>query len=129
MNNKLRGNYFENEICSIFAQSGWWVHFLSPDRRGAQPFDILVAKDHTFFPIDCKTCKSHIFSISRLEDNQVMAFEKWIAVVGTMPYIYVEHDGKVYALPYSRLCAERKIDLDTEQVLIWLNDRGDGYVV
>ena len=45
MNNKDIGNQFEREICEILAKNGWWVHFISPNKSGAQPVDIIAVRD------------------------------------------------------------------------------------
>ena len=38
MNNKKKGTAFEKEMCDLLAIKGYWVHFIAPDARGAQPF-------------------------------------------------------------------------------------------
>ena len=46
MNNKKHGTDFEKRVVAKLAKAGdVWVHFLSPDERGAQPFDIIAVKD------------------------------------------------------------------------------------
>lgn len=120
MNNKKLGSNFERQMCELYAQNGYWVHFISPDARGSQPFDIIAVKNGRVIVFDCKTCKDHIFRLSRLEDNQVMAFEKWIACGNPMPYIAVEYQGAVYMIDYDRLKRSKKIDLRKESVGVWL---------
>lgn len=100
MNNKKIGNEFENEACEILQKQGYWVHFITPDNRGAQPFDIIATKDNIPYAIDCKTCVSDTFNINRLEDNQVMAFEYWMKCGNNIPMIWVKHNGYVYILNY-----------------------------
>ena len=119
MNNKKLGTAFEKQICNLYSQSGYWVHFISPDSRGSQPFDIIAVKNGKVTVIDCKTCKDHVFRISRLEDNQIMAFEKWLACGNGIPWVAVEHDGNVYMISYTRLKINQKIDLDKEEVFLW----------
>ena len=120
MNNKRLGTRFERQLCQWFAERGYWVHFISPDSRGAQPFDIIAVKNGKVRAIDCKTCKDHIFRMSRLEDNQVMAFEKWISCGNGSPYIAVEHDGGVYLIAYLYLKMNERVDLKKEEVSLWL---------
>ena len=55
MNNKRRGTEFERQMCDILAKKGYWVHFIVPDARGAQPFDIIACRDGRPVAIDCKT--------------------------------------------------------------------------
>ena len=109
MNNKKLGSKFEKDICQRLAKKGYWVHFIVPDIRGAQPFDIIAVKDGKAVAIDCKTCVSDVFSISRLEENQVMAFEKWIRCGNTCPVVVVEHDGIIICVEYNALKEHGKI--------------------
>ena len=112
MNNKNLGTAFERRIVQKLTEAGCWVHFIAPDSRGAQPFDIIAAKDGICIVGDCKTCKDHIFRISRLEENQKMAFEKWLACGNPDPLIFVEYQGQIKTIQYSDLKKEGKIDLD-----------------
>ena len=111
-NNKQLGTEFEQEFCERLAHDGFWVHFIAPDRRGAQPFDIVAAKDGRAFAIDCKTCVDKKFSISRLEENQKTAFELWMSLVRNMPYLAVKHNEQVYMIAYTNLKAYGSVDLE-----------------
>ena len=111
INNKKLGTAFERELCEILGEKGYWVHFISPDSRGAQPFDIIAVKAGMALAIDCKTSVKHIFPFSRLEDNQVYAFEKWIACGNDEPMIAVKYQDNIYMIPYSKLKEELKINL------------------
>lgn len=112
MNNKKLGTAFEKELCELLAQKGYWVHFIVPDNRGAQPFDVIAVKDGIAHAIDCKTCEANIFNISRLEDNQIMAFEKWRRCGNTEPIIAIKHDGKIYAVEYGVIKEQGKVKLE-----------------
>lgn len=105
-------------MCSIFSAKGYWVHFISADARGSQPFDVIAVKNGKPIVFDCKTCKDKIFRISRLEDNQIMAFEKWLSAGNPMPYVAVEHNSRVYMIEYSRLKEVGKINLREENA-VW----------
>lgn len=115
MNNKHLGTAFEKEFCQILASRGWWVHFITPAPNGGQPFDVIAVKNGIAMAIDCKTSVSHIFPLSRLEDNQVMAFEKWVKCGNDDPKIAVKYNEKIYLLSYRRLNAYGRIDLDRER--------------
>ena len=117
MNNKKLGTAFEREVCELLAQRGYWVHFIVPDARGAQPFDIIAVKDGKAYAIDCKTSVLGRFSSTRLEDNQISAFDRWLACGNSMPYIFVKHNSKVYAVPYSEL-KDNVVNLDRR--LLWI---------
>lgn len=114
MNNKKHGTAFEKLVVKKISETGAWVHFLSPDERGAQPFDIIAVKDGVALAAECKTqdSKNRYFPISRLEDNQIMAFEKWLACGNPEPIIFVEYKDKIKIIEYSRLKRDGKVDLD-----------------
>lgn len=112
MNNKKLGTAFERELVKKLSEMGCWVHFLTPDSRGAQPFDIIAVKNGAAVAIDCKTSKDHILRFDRLEDNQVLAFEKWIACGNMMPLIAVKYKDRIIAIKYDELKEARKVDLD-----------------
>ena len=111
MNNKILGTQYEKKICKLLSAMGYWVHFLSPDNRGAQPFDIIAVKDGKAVVGDCKTSSKKTFPISRLEDNQVMAFDKWLACGNSDPILFVLYDGITYFIPYTILQKEGKVDV------------------
>ena len=115
MNNKLIGNEFEKEVCQILASHGWWVHFINPDRKGAQPFDIIAVKDEEAGAIDCKTSARPIFPYTRLEDNQVNAFEKWLACGNDNAVLIIKYNGHIYCIDYQVLKKYGKVDLRLEQ--------------
>lgn len=112
MNNKQKGNDFERKMCEIIAQDGWWVHFMSPDSRGAQPFDIIAVRDGVPVAIDCKTCEERYFRTSRLEPNQVYAFRKWMGCGNQLAYLAVLHDSKIYMVYYKTLIEKGSVCLD-----------------
>lgn len=111
MNNKQLGTAFENRVCQELNKAGWWVHFFSPDKTGAQPFDIIAVRGGLAMAIDAKTSNTHRFSIKRLEENQIMAFEKWLRCGNYMPQIAVEYDDQIVWLSYWELKKEKVIDL------------------
>ena len=115
MSNKAIGTQFENEFCDLLSSEGYWVHFIAPDARGAQPFDIIAAKDGKAFAFDCKTCVAKTFTISRLEDNQIMAFELWLRCGNGDPVIAVKHEGKVYLISYSELKEKKSIRIEERE--------------
>lgn len=112
MNNKILGTAFEREMCNLLASEGYWVHFIVPDARGAQPFDIIAVKAGQAIAIDCKTCVANTFGISRLEENQIMAFEKWISCGNEMPLVAVKHNEHIYLIPYKYLQMKGSVKLD-----------------
>lgn len=109
--NKKIGSEWEKECCRILRNNGYWVHFITPDSRGAQPFDIIAVKNGKAKAIDCKTCESNIFPFSRLEQNQIYAFERWIKCGNIAPEIWVKHNKKLYIICYRELKEKRRIRL------------------
>lgn len=110
-NNKQIGARFEQEFVEILAKEGFWAHFLSPSPTGAQPFDVIAMKDGCAFCFDCKTSVKPIFPLSRLEDNQILAFDKWLQCGGQEPMVAVKYDNKVYLVSYTQLKLESSVDL------------------
>lgn len=111
MNNKQLGTAFEQEMVDLLARNNYWVHFITPDNRGAQPFDLIFAKDGIAMVADCKTSSKRNFSFKRLEDNQIFAFEKWMACGNAEPVIFVKYKDRIYTVPYKLLRNCGKVDL------------------
>ena len=114
MNNKRLGTQFENEFCELLNSCGFCVHFCTPTASGKQPCDVIAAKDGEAYLIDCKTSVDDIFRYTRLELNQILAFEKWLKNGNTKAFIAVKHNGNVYIVPYLKLKKKGKVKLDDE---------------
>ena len=112
MNNKRLGTAFEREFCELLAARGFWVHFMSPSASGAQPCDIIACRNNTPFLFDCKTCEKATFHISRLEDNQNLAFQRFDKTGNDLAFVAVKHDEKIYFVPYYMLVKLQSIKLD-----------------
>ena len=119
MNNKQLGSKFERDFCKVLARLGYWVHFIAPDARGAQPFDVIAVKDGKAYAFDCKTSSTHRFNVNRIEDNQHMAFMRWIKCGNGWPQLAVLYDDDVYLIPYHMFSDGNKvIDLDYEEEFV-----------
>lgn len=114
MNNKKLGTAFERKMCEILSSEGYWVHFIVPDARGAQPFDIVAVRFGEALAIDCKTSSTYRFNLNRLEDNQRMAFNRWIQCGNSEPIVAVLYQNRVYMIPYNRLVRDEVINLKQE---------------
>lgn len=108
------------------------MHFIVPDSRGAQPFDVIAVKDGIGFAVECKTLSEDkkSFNISRLEDNQEMAFGKWLSCGNTMPEVWIEHGDEIYRCPYDVLAEKGTVklkdmwrDKDAERIRMRLQGR------
>lgn len=119
MNNKKLGTDFETEFCELLASRGYWVHFISPAPNGGQPFDVVAAKGGEAFAFDCKTCAANRFTYSRLEDNQIMAFELWMKCGNNEPRVAVKHKGAIYLIPYKVLKEKQSVALDNSYWYAW----------
>lgn len=118
MNNKALGMSFEKEFCQLLAGRGYWVHFISPAANGGQPFDVIAVKDGNAIAVDCKTSVAKRFPFSRLEQNQIMAFEKWITCGNSMPKIAVKFQDNIYLILYSELKEKGAVILDESHLYI-----------
>ena len=114
-NNKQIGAKFEQEFVEILAKEGFWAHFLAPSPTGAQPFDVIAMRHGHAYCFDCKTSVKPIFPITRLEDNQILAFEKWLQCGGCEPFVAVKYDNNIYLIAYTRLQREGSVDLRTAE--------------
>lgn len=112
MNNKKLGTEFEREAVTLLSQKGYWVHFITPDSRGNQPFDIIASKNDEPVVFDCKTSSVKWFGISRLEENQIMAFELWLKRGNTKAFVFIKYNDKVYQIPFRMIVGLQRINLE-----------------
>ena len=118
--NKTLGTSFEKEMCEVLANRGYWVHFMSPAPSGSQPCDIICSKNNVPWLIDCKTSAKAKFSITRLEENQVYAFDKWIACGNSSCYIAIKYKEEIHLVPYLYLKHLEKIDLEKTREYLYI---------
>lgn len=113
MNNKKLGTKFEQRICDKLKNAGYWVHFITPDRAGSQPFDIIAVKNDLAVAIECKTLDTtqRYFRESRLEANQKMAFDRWKSCGNKFAYVVVEYGDNIVPIQYEDLTMSGKIDM------------------
>ena len=107
MNNKRLGTEFEREVVRLLSQQGYWVHFITPDASGSQPF-----------VLDCKTSATKNFNISRLEENQRMAMDLWFGRGNKKAFVYIKYNEKIYAIPYLMLKGLGRIDLEKNDCFV-----------
>lgn len=109
MINKVLGNSFEKEVERMFANRGYWVHLLAPNSRGAQPFDLIAISNSIVFGIDCKTLERQPFNLSRIEDNQWLAFEQFKKKTNALCGIMVKFNNEMYFVEYAILLRLKSI--------------------
>ena len=99
MNNKRLGNNFEKEYAEILGKKGYWVTFLSPKKFvGSQPCDLIAIKNDKSILIDCKTCNTHLFPISRIEENQRQAYKRYTECGNTNFILAIKYNNKIYEI-------------------------------
>ena len=67
--NRTVGGHFEEELCEMLAERGWWAHNMAQNQVG-QPADVIAVKNNIAVLIDCKVCANNRFPLSRIECNQ-----------------------------------------------------------
>ena len=99
MNNKKLGNDFEQELCEILSNYGFWAHLLNMNKSG-QPADIIAVKNKMAYLIDAKVCSSRGFALSRVEDNQDLAMDLWNEKGNGQGWFALKLQDKIYMIPH-----------------------------
>jgi len=96
--NKKLGSDFEQEVCQILADAGYWAHNFA-NRSNGQPVDIIAVRMGDAMLIDAKVCSQGFFETRRLEENQVLAMRKWFECGNTDAYLFfLLPDESVYSM-------------------------------
>ena len=102
--NKTIGNQFEEELCRLLAEHGWWAHNMAQNQTG-QPADVIAVKNGIPVLIDCKDCANNIFTLSRIEANQEGAMTRWEATGNEHCYFAMRlNTGQIYMVHFDELC-------------------------
>lgn len=115
--NKKIGNDFEREFCEILSKRGFWVHNFAQNQDG-QPADVIAVKNDMPYLIDCKVCEKGIFQLSRMEENQMLAMQYWLATRNTEVWFALKVRDEIWMIPYRRLvyAKERQSMLNTDEI-------------
>ena len=97
--NKKLGNDFEQELCEILYDAGYWVHNFA-NRKNGQPADIIAVKDGGAYLIDAKVCSYDVFPFRRIEENQHLAMDMWIECGNIEPYFALKCRNEIYMVGY-----------------------------
>ena len=100
--NKKIGNDFEQELCQIFADAGYWTHNFA-NRKNGQPADRIAVKDGRAFLIDAKVCMYESFPFRRIEDNQRLAMDMWQECGNGTSYFALKARNEVYIVAYDTI--------------------------
>lgn len=103
VNNQKIGKTFEQEWLEHLYSRGMWAHFMHPAPDGSQPFDV-IALDNTYgepivYAYDCKTLKGNRFPLSRVEDNQAMAFKSLNEHGVHNTYFVIKTEAAIHLIP------------------------------
>lgn len=97
--NRAVGNAFEQELCEMLFELGFWVHNLKQDNSG-QPADVIAARNKVSYLIDAKDCSSKGFDLRRVEENQITAMQLWHECGNGQGWFALRVDDEVYMLSY-----------------------------
>ncbi len=67
---------FQREICKMLSDNGFWA-YETINKKSGQPVDVIAVKSDIGYIIECKVTKSNRFPLSRVEDNQITAIERF----------------------------------------------------
>ena len=104
----MTGTEFEEYLCRVFQDRGFWALNIPKNRTGAQPFDVIALKGDFGFAVDCKVCSSDRFPLSRVEDNQWSAFELVGRKTCLNSGIMCFRGSAIYYIPYIMLDRARR---------------------
>lgn len=133
MSNKSAGTAFEREFAELLAEKGFWVHRLQDNQNG-QPFDIIAVKNGRAYAFDCKDCTGRSFPLSRIEENQRMAMERWEECGNGTGYFAVHFvSSGTHILPLNKITSYIKFgartltEKDIKQIGTPLDSWGEDY--
>lgn len=100
----------------ILKDKGYWAHFVTPNKSGSQPCDIIAIKDDRPILIDCKTSYSNLFPIRRIEENQRQAFKRFSQCGNTKYILAIKYENEIYEIDMSTIdFTQKNIDLRKEE--------------
>ena len=102
--NRAVGNAFEQELCELLFEHGFWCHNLKQDNSG-QPADIIAVRNKVAYLIDAKDCSSKGFDLRRVEENQINAMSLWFDCGNGQGWFALKIHESVYMMPYVGMMA------------------------
>lgn len=132
--NKTMGNHFEEELCELLAEQGFWAHNLAQNQVG-QPADVLAVRDNIAVLIDCKVCSNNRFPLSRIEPNQEAAMTMWEAQGNEHCYFAIDlmiigvrkAEKGIRSASYKTCFTAREDECDQYRPLFWYSDKDEVY--
>ena len=99
MSNKTIGNRFEQDLCEMLSEYGFWVHNMMMSKAG-QPADIIAVRNGKAYLIDAKVCSNDEFPLKRVEENQTLAMDLWVDRGNGQGWFALKLNDEVYMLPH-----------------------------
>ena len=121
MTNRKTGNDFEEYLADVLATNGYWVHNFNLGRRG-QPVDLIAIKNGKPTLIEAKHCKSNVFRTSRVEDNQILAINRFLKCnPNSQAWFAINMNDETYFVNAEDILflTERKTNLNYEELSKW----------
>lgn len=97
--NRAVGNAFEQDLCEMLFEHGFWAHNLKQDNSG-QPADVIAVRNKVSYLIDAKDCSAKGFDLRRVEENQITAMQLWHECGNGQGWFALRVDDEVYMLSY-----------------------------
>ena len=118
ISNKKRGSNFEKDFAEYISKKGYWVApFPGKEYTNSQPADLSAAKNNEPILFDCKTLanKNGLFPISRIEENQRLAYKRFKACGNKYYYLAILWNNDIYLINLDDVDFNSKhIDLKNE---------------
>lgn len=124
MNNKILGNSFEDDFAKFLSKKGYWVApFPGKNHTNSQPADLIACKNDKAYLIDCKTLnnKNGLFNMSRLEENQRLAYKKWKKCGNKNYYISILWNNDIYLINLDEVDFNNKSIMVRNNIPYWRN--------
>lgn len=96
------GKSFEEDLCWYYFSKGYFVEYHEKGVTGSQSCDITIIKDDIATMVECKNleAKNGVFNLSRVEENQKLAYARYIECGNTNFILAVLWDNKVYFIDF-----------------------------
>lgn len=105
--NRAVGNEFEQDLCEMLFECGFWSHNLKQNNSG-QPADVIAVRNKVAYLIDAKDCSSKGFDLRRIEENQILSMRLWEECGNGQGWFALRVNEEVYMLSYPIVMILRK---------------------
>lgn len=113
--NRAVGNEFEQELCEMLYECGFWVHNMTQNNAG-QPADVIAVRNKMAYLIDAKDCSSKGFDLRRIEENQITAMQLWEECGNGLGWFALRVGEEVYMISFPSImaisCTNKSISLE-----------------